>query len=62
MSRRPNFLTTPGAWIRTPRTAQSVVDAACAVEHAQRLERAARWPERALYVIAAGLFAFWIWM
>ena len=35
---------------------------ACAIEHAHRLDRAARWPERVLYALAAGLFAFWIWM
>jgi hypothetical protein len=58
---RPNFLTSPGVWIRTPRTSQSAVDAACAVEHAQQLERAARWPERALYLIAAGLLVAWLW-
>jgi hypothetical protein len=62
MSRRPNFLTSPGVWCRTPRTSQSAVDAACAVEHAQRLERAARWPERVMYALAAALFVVWLVM
>jgi len=30
---RPNFLTQPGVWIRTPRTIQSRVDQACSVSH-----------------------------
>ena len=30
---RPAFLTTPGVWVRTPRTIQSAVDAACPVSH-----------------------------
>ena len=30
---RPNFLTTPGVFVRTPRTIQSAVDRACAVQH-----------------------------
>ena len=34
---------------------------AYAIEHAQRLDRAARWPERVMYVIAAGLLAAWLW-
>jgi hypothetical protein len=59
---RHNFLTSPGVWIRTQRTSQSAVDRACAIEHAQRLDRAARWPERVMYALAAALFAFWIWM
>jgi len=58
---RPNFLTSPGVWIRTQRTSQSDVDRACAIEHAQRLDRAARWPERVLYLIAAGLLVAWLW-
>ena len=29
---RPNFLTQPGVWIRTPRSTKSAVDLACAVE------------------------------
>ena len=59
---RPNFLTSPGVWIRTQRTSQSEVDRACAIEHAQRLDRAARWPERVMYAMAVGLFAYWLWM
>jgi hypothetical protein len=62
MSRRPNFLTSPGVWCRTPRTSQSEVDCACAIEHAQRLDRAARWPERFMYALAAALFVYWLWM
>ena len=30
---RPAFLTSPGVWIRAPRTAQSATDYACAVQH-----------------------------
>jgi hypothetical protein len=30
---RPNFLSSPGCWLRTPRTIQSRVDQACAVQH-----------------------------
>jgi hypothetical protein len=30
---RPNFLTTPGVWIRTSRTSQSTAERACAIEH-----------------------------
>jgi hypothetical protein len=58
---RPNFLTSPGVWIRTQRTSQSEVDRACAIEHAQFLERAARWPERVLYLIAAALLVALLW-
>jgi len=29
---KPEFLTSPAAWTRAPRTGQSTVDAACAVE------------------------------
>jgi len=30
---RPQFLTSPGAWIHAPRNAQSRTDAACAISH-----------------------------
>jgi hypothetical protein len=59
---RPAFLTRPAVWTRTARTAQSPVDYACALEQARRLDHAARWPERVMYALAAGLFAYWIWM
>jgi hypothetical protein len=59
---RPAFLARPALWTRTARTAQSQVDYACAVEHARRLDRAARWPERVMYALAVALFAYWIWM
>jgi hypothetical protein len=35
---------------------------ACAIEHAQRLESAARWPERFMYLLAAVLFVVWLVM
>ena len=36
---RPAFLTTPNAWLRTPRTGQSPIDTACAVEAYTKAKR-----------------------
>ena len=36
---RPAFLTRPAAWTVTPRTAQSQIDAACAIEQCLREKR-----------------------
>jgi hypothetical protein len=59
---RPAYLPKPGVWLRTPATlTETPAQRACAIEHAQRLDRAARWPEHTLYLIAAGLLAAWLW-
>lgn len=42
------------------RTWQPETDA-YAIEHARRLDRAARWPERVMYALAVALFVFWLW-
>lgn len=51
---RPAFLSRPGIWTRTARTAQSPVDYACAVEHNVR---SSPWHVADL-LIAAGFVAF----
>jgi hypothetical protein len=60
---RPNFLPRPGVWMRSPAPlTETPAQRACAIEHAHRLERAAQWPERVMYALAAVLFVYWIWM
>lgn len=64
MSARPNFLTTPGVWIRAARTSESQVDQACAVHHnvrpATRTERMAGvMLAVALGITGAALLAHW---
>ena len=51
---RPAFLSSPGVWIRSPRTAQSQADYACSVEHnvKPRSWHPAEW------VVLAGFLAF----
>ena len=51
---RPAFLSRPGVWTRTARTAQSRADYACAVEHSipRRSWHAAEW------VILLGFVAY----
>ena len=40
---RPNFLTSPGVWMRTPRHAASPVDNACAITVYQAVHQAQRF-------------------
>lgn len=60
MMPRPDFITVPGAWLRTPRTGQSRAELATPIvrsvddEHRQMLERHAR-PAEALICILAGV-------
>ena len=62
---RPNFLTSPGTWVRASRTAQSAADYACAVERGPKpISRAERWAgvllAVALGVGGAFLLAYWL--
>lgn len=52
---RPAFLSRPGVWIRTPRTAQTPADYACAVEHNVRKHSGTHPAE---YVVLAILVGF----
>lgn len=64
MMTRPDFLTTPGVWIRASRIDQTRADYACAVEHAQHSTRrthAAEWVTLALFIgFLAALGAGWL--
>jgi hypothetical protein len=64
MSARPNFLSAPGVWVRTARTAASPVDQACAVHHnvrpVSRTERIAGvMLAVAIGICGAALLAHW---
>jgi len=59
---RPVYMPKPGVWMRSPAPlTETPAQRACAIEHAQFLERAARWPERVLYLIAAALLVALLW-
>ena len=57
---RPTFLSRPGVWTRTARTAQTDTDYACAVEHnvKPRTWHPAEWVMLVLFV---GFVAFIFW-
>ena len=61
---RPAFLTQPGAWVRASRTAQSMADYACSIEHNERpISRTERVAgvllAVALGIVGAALLAHW---
>ena len=58
---RPAFLSRPGVWTRTARTAQSQADYACAVEHNVKRGtwHAAEWVTLALFVGFLSALIFW---
>ena len=58
---RPAFLSRPGVWVRTARTAQSQADYACAVEHNVKRAgwHAAEWIMLALFVGFVASIIFW---
>ena len=58
---RPTFLSRPGVWTRTARTAQSPTDYACAVEHNVKRTgwHAAEWVTLALFVGFLAALIFW---
>jgi hypothetical protein len=59
---RPNFLTAPGVWIRTPRTDKSAVEQACSIQHVT-VSRGDRMAGAVLAVVigivSAALLAHW---
>ena len=58
---RPAFLSRPGVWTRTARTAQSQADYACAVEHNVKRTgwHAAEWVTLALFAGFVASIIFW---
>ena len=58
---RPAFLSRPGVWTRTARTAQSRADYACAVEHnvKPRSWHPAEWVFIAAFVGFMAALIFW---
>ena len=58
---RQAFLSRPGVWARTARTAQSQADYACAVEHNVKRTgwHAAEWVTLALFVAFICALIFW---
>jgi len=50
---RPSFLTSPGVWIRTPRSTKSIVDDACSVEHS--VPHVSRFDRVAGVIVAIGI-------
>ena len=55
---RPNFLTSPGCWLRTPRHATSPIDNACAITVHQAVGSLQRAILSWLAVLALGVLAF----
>lgn len=56
---RPAFLNRPAAWTRTPRTAQSEIDAACAIERCLREKRSKFVDVLIGVMFVLTLIAFW---
>ena len=58
---RPAFLSRPGVWTRTARTAQSQADYACAVEHNVKRTgwHAAEWVTLLLFAGFVASLIFW---
>ena len=58
---RPTFLSRPGVWTRTARTAQTDTDYACAVEHnvKPRTWHPAEWVMLALFAGFVASIIFW---
>lgn len=58
---RPAFLSRPGVWVRTARTAQSPTDYACAVQHnvKPRSWHPAEWVFIAAFVGFVAALIFW---
>ena len=58
---RPAFLSRPGVWVRTARTAQSPTDYACAVQHnvKPRSWHPAEWVFIAAFVGFMAALIFW---
>ena len=57
---RPAFLSRPGVWTRTARTAQSRADYACAVEHnVKRTWHPAEWVTLILFACFLAALIFW---
>ena len=57
---RPAFLSRPGVWTRTARTAQSQADYACAVEHnVKRTWHPAEWVMMAPFAGFVASTLFW---
>ena len=56
---RPAFLTRPGLWLTTPRTAQSPIDTACAIEayRKQKRDSLVGWTMLILFVCTLVLIA-----
>ncbi|MBK7024454.1 MAG: hypothetical protein IPH41_13450 [Sulfuritalea sp.] len=58
---RPAFLSRPGVWTRTARTAQSQADYACAVEHNVKRTawHPAEWVTLILFACFLAALIFW---
>lgn len=58
---RPTFLSRPGVWIRTARTAQTDTDYACAVERSTRRTgwHPAEWVTLLLFIAFLSALIFW---
>lgn len=56
---RHDFLTTPAAWTRTPRTGQTPVDYAQSIEHVsqEEIDAVNRHADRLMYFIVGVAFA-----
>jgi hypothetical protein len=55
---RPAFLTSPGAWIRTPRVSETPAEHACAVHRVTVCKHGAR-ADRVIYAVVFIVLAGW---